>query len=193
MRDFQLFFPFYVIIISQRMIELFIARKNEKWMKKQGAVEFGQKHYRYIVVMHILFFIVLLGEKFLRNESISLMWPWLAIAFILTQMIRVWAILSLGKYWNTKIIVLPNETIIRSGPYNFIRHPNYTVVSLELLIIPLLFNAYFTAVMFTFVNIILLAIRIPEEEQALITLTEYEKKFADCNRFLPKIIDKYNN
>lgn len=193
MRDLQLFLPFYAFIILQRMIELFIARKNEKWIKKQGAVEFGQKHYRYIVVMHILFFIVLLGEKIFRNESISLMWPWLAIAFILTQLIRVWAILSLGKYWNTKIMVLPNATIIRSGPYGFIRHPNYTVVSLELLIIPLLFNAYFTAVMFTFVNIILLAIRIPEEEQALITLTEYEEKFAGCNRFLPKIIDKSNN
>jgi methyltransferase len=161
-------------------------------MKAKGAIEFGHKGYKLIVVIHMLFLISFLGEKLVENRGISINWPWLGTIFLLAQVIRFWAISSLGKYWNTKIIVLPNSHIVSKGPYRFIRHPNYLVVFFELLTIPLMFNAFFTAAVFTILNIILIAIRILEEEQALKNLTEYAGVLGKRNRFIPTIINKYD-
>lgn len=94
--------------------------------------------------------------------------------FLLVQAGRIWALTSLGEFWNTKIIVLPEARPIKRGPYRYLKHPNYVIVSIELLVIPLLFHAYMTAVIFTILNGYLLSIRIPAEEQALAQLTEYK-------------------
>ncbi|MEH7255579.1 isoprenylcysteine carboxyl methyltransferase family protein [Neobacillus niacini] len=187
------FFLFISVIIIQRLIELMIARKNEKWMKEQGALEFGTNHYPFIVLMHSLFFLVLVFEKIAFSRELSPIWPLLAAVFIFAQLMRVWAISSLGRYWNTKIIVLPNVDVVRKGPYRFIKHPNYLVVSIELLVVPLFYGAYVTACLFTLLNILMLSVRIPAEERALRELTEYEGSFEKCNRFLPKMLNKYDN
>ncbi|MED3563333.1 isoprenylcysteine carboxyl methyltransferase family protein [Bacillus xiapuensis] len=193
MEDFYSFFIFWCLIILQRLIELRIARNNEKWMMEQGAIEYGHEHYRFIVWMHLLFFLVFISEKITLNRGISDTWQWLLFVFILTQLVRVWALFSLGKYWNTKIIVLPGANVVKRGPYRWIKHPNYLIVSIELLVIPLLFNCFLTAAVFTLLNIFMLSIRIPKEEQALKTYTEYEGAFHKCNRFLPKLLKKYDN
>lgn len=158
-------------------------------MRTNGAVEFGHKVYKCIVVMHILFLLTFPGEKLIEDRGISNIWPLLLMLFICSQLLRIWSILSLGKFWNTKIIVLPKANIVSKGPYRFIRHPNYLVVFLEIATIPLLFNAYFTAFLFTILNMFLLAIRISQEEKALKTLTEYEGIFANRNRFIPSIFN----
>jgi methyltransferase len=191
--DIQFFVHFYFIIAAQRLCELIIAKRNEKWMMQQGAVEFGQKGYKLIVCMHVLFFFSLFAEKIIEDRGISVIWPWLGLIFIVSQLVRFWAIQSLGKYWNTKIIVLPKAPLVSRGPYRYIRHPNYLVVFLEMLTIPLIFNAYFTTSVFTVLNIVLLAVRIAEEETALKTFTEYEGIFARRNRFIPSILNRYDN
>jgi methyltransferase len=185
MDGFQIIIGF---IVLQRAVELRIAKRNEKWMKQQGAIEFGEKHYRYMVLMHVLFFICLTTEKVYSNRGLSYLWPILLSVFFVAQIIRIWVITSLGRYWNTKIIVLRDAKVIKKGPYRHIKHPNYFVVAIELVVVPLLFNCYITACLFTFLNAIILMIRIPEEEKALREHTEYEGTFQDCNRFLPKVI-----
>lgn len=188
--------PFYIftsIVIIQRLLEMVIARRNEKWMKAQGAIEFGRIHYQFLVMMHILFFLVFFFEKIAFSRELSPFWSLLGSLFIMAQLIRVWAISSLGRYWNTKIIVLPNVDVVRKGPYRYIKHPNYLVVFIELLVVPLMFGAYITAIMFTILNVMMLSIRIPAEEKALRELTEYEGSFGNCNRFLPKLLNKYDN
>jgi methyltransferase len=187
------FFIFISVLIIQRLLELVIARRNEKWMKDQGAIEFGIEHYQFIVLMHSMFFVVLLFEKITFSREFIALWPLFASVFVCAQLIRVWAISSLGRYWNTKIIVLPNVDVVRRGPYRFIKHPNYLVVSIEFLVVPLMFGAYLTACLFTILNILMLSIRIPAEERALQELTEYEGSFESCNRFLPKLLNKYDN
>lgn len=187
------FLVFIWVLVFQRLLELVIARRNEKWMKEQGAVEFGTNHYPFIVLMHCLFFLVLLFEKIAFSRELSPIWPIWAALFVAAQLIRIWAISSLGRFWNTKIIVLPNVMVVRKGPYRFIKHPNYLVVSVELLVVPLLFGTYITACLFTLLNVVLLSIRIPAEEKALRELTEYEGSFQYCNRFLPRMLNKYDN
>ena len=182
----KLFFSFFGILVLQRLIELLIAKRNEQWMKAQGAIEFGKVHYRLMVIMHTLFFLVFLVEVVYLEKTLSMAWSSLLFLFLLAQAGRIWALTSLGRFWNTKIIVLPNSKVVRKGPYQYIKHPNYAIVMVEFLVIPLLFNAYITAALFTLLNIGILAIRIPAEEQALATLTEYRIVFSQSNRFSPK-------
>ena len=168
-----IFYLFLLMLVMQRLGELMIAKRNEQWMKSRGAIEFGQAHYRLIVTIHTMFFVVYFLEVTAWQTKLSALWPMLLSLFIVTQVVRIWALASLGRYWNTKIIVLPQANIVKKGPYRFLKHPNYLVVSLEFIVIPLLFEAYFTAFLFTILNGIILSIRIPAEEKALNELTEY--------------------
>jgi methyltransferase len=94
--------------------------------------------------------------------------------------------MSLGSYWNTKIIIVPNDLVVLKGPYQYMRHPNYVVVAVEILFIPLLYQAYFTALLFSVLNIVMMTIRIPAEEKALQSHTNYQEVFNMRSRFLPK-------
>lgn len=91
----------------------------------------------------------------------------------MVQLLRGWILYSLGQYWNTKILVLPGSRMVKKGPYRWIKHPNYLVVALELILLPLMFGAYLTAAIFTLINAtLLLKVRIPAEEKALALLEE---------------------
>lgn len=170
----MVFAGFVSFVVLQRLGELVIAKKNEKGMKEKGAIEFGQLHYQFMVLMHVMFFVVLILEVLIFNKQVSRFWPILFSVFLLVQAGRIWALTSLGEFWNTKIIVLPDAYPIKRGPYRYLKHPNYVIVIIELLLIPLLFNAYMTSVIFTVLNGCLLAIRIPAEERALNQLTNYK-------------------
>ena len=156
-----------ILIVAQRIIELRLARRNQKWALNQGASEYGSKHYPLFFILHSGWLIGWVTEGSFVN-SFSSIWPaWLSL-FLLAQIIRYWCIISLGNYWNTRILVIPGGKAVRTGPYRFLRHPNYLAVTCELLAIPLLFNAVYTAAIVTFANaILLLVVRIPLEERAL--------------------------
>ena len=161
------FYLFFTSIVLQRLCELAIAKRNEKWMKNAGGREFGQNHYYLIIFIHTLFLMSFLLEVTVADKVLSPAWPGIFLFFCLTQCVRLWAIKSLGRFWNTKIMVVPGASIIKNGPYRFLKHPNYFVVALEFILIPFLFQAYFTAIVFTLLNTVILTIRISAEEKAL--------------------------
>ncbi|WP_173108173.1 isoprenylcysteine carboxylmethyltransferase family protein [Bacillus sp. KH172YL63] len=167
------FFLFFSVLIIQRIVEVVIAKSNEKWMIRQGAKEYGQAHYKLMVAIHVAFFISLLIEGGIKESGVNSYWPFLLCAFLITQIMRIWVITSLGKYWNTKIIVLPNAESVNKGPYKYLKHPNYLIVTIELIIVPLLFNAYWTMFIFALLNQLILSVRIPLEEKALRNETDY--------------------
>jgi len=167
------------IVCLQRLVELVVAKRNEKWMLNQGAFEVGASHYPYMIAMHVSFFLVLIIEVSFFDRGLSPWWQPLTFLFLLTQAARLWCLLSLGRFWNTKIIVLPDAEVIHKGPYKLIRHPNYFIVTLEILLLPLLFQAYFTAILFSLLNVAILSIRIPLEERALAATTNYRQVFID--------------
>ncbi|KXH86889.1 isoprenylcysteine carboxyl methyltransferase family protein [Sporosarcina sp. HYO08] len=169
----MIFASVMIFVILQRLVELFIAKRNEKWMLNQGAFEVGAAHYPAMVVMHISFFATLIIEVTLFDRALSPLLDYLFGAFLLLQTARIWCLTSLGRFWNTKIIILPGAEVVRKGPYRFMRHPNYTIVTLELLILPLLFSAYLTTIIFAVLNAWMLSIRIPAEEKALREATDY--------------------
>jgi methyltransferase len=166
------------IVILQRLVELVVAKRNEKWMRNQGAFEAGAAHYPVMVSMHIAFFISLIAEVFLFNKVMSPVWILFLVIFLVTQVARIWCLTSLGKFWNTKIIILPGADVVQKGLYKWVRHPNYVIVATELLVLPLLFSAYFTAIIFSLLNVWMMSVRIPAEEKALKEATNYSKKFS---------------
>ena len=74
---------------------------------------------------------------------------------------------SLGRFWTTRILTLPDAPLVRRGPYRWVRHPNYQVVVAEVALLPLAFGAVGIALIFSAANLILLAIRIRAEDAAL--------------------------
>lgn len=161
------FHLFILFVIAQRLVELVIAKRNEKLMLANGAVEFDWKGYKFIVLIHICFFISLVSEKTFLNRELNGFWVIFLILFILAQLLRYFSIASLGMFWNTRIIILKGSPLIKKGPYRFLKHPNYIAVITELAVIPLIFSCYITAIIFTIFNLFILRRRIKIEEQAL--------------------------
>ncbi|PID15843.1 isoprenylcysteine carboxyl methyltransferase [Sporosarcina sp. P34] len=173
----RLFLFVFIIVVMQRLVELVVASRNEKWIRSKGAIEIGASHYKWMVLMHTAFFISLLIEVLVFDRPLSPFWYVLFIVFLLMQVLRVWCLSSLGKFWNTKILILPGANVQKKGPYRWIRHPNYVIVTTELIILPLLFSAYFTVGLFFVLNIWMLSVRIPAEERALREFTNYNEVF----------------
>ncbi|MFJ7737017.1 isoprenylcysteine carboxyl methyltransferase family protein [Lysinibacillus sp. NPDC097287] len=173
----MIFYIIVFLVIAQRLTEVFIAKRNERWMLSQGAYEIGASHYPYMLALHSSFFLFLIVEVMTSSNSLSPLFPLFFILFVAVQALRIWCLRSLGPFWNTKIIILPGAEVVKKGPYVFFRHPNYAVVCLEILLLPLMFQAYLTAFCFTLLNITMLSVRIPIEEQALRETTNYNNVF----------------
>lgn len=159
-----------ILVTVQRVLELRLSRRNERRARARGAVEYGREHYPAMVALHALWLLSTLAEGWLRGPGLPMLWYVPLTAFLLVQPLRYWSILSLGKSWNVRVLVLPGMRRIRRGPYRFFRHPNYLVVAVEILTFPLTFGAWGTALAFTVANAAFLYVRIQAEEQALSTM-----------------------
>ena len=151
-----------VFVTLQRGLELVWARANETRLRGMGAVEIGAVHYPYIVALHASWLVVLWWQGWFR----PLVWPWVLVFFIL-QAGRAWVLATLGRRWTARVLIVPGETLVRRGPFRFIPHPNYTVVALEMPVLPLAFGLWGTAIVFGLLNLAMLAWRIKTEEGAL--------------------------
>jgi methyltransferase len=158
--SFIIFISFFIL---QRLSELFIAKRNEKWLLQQGAVEYGKAHYPFMIAMHTFFIVSIITEYLLRGQP-SIDWLFLVV-FLIVLSFKFWALSSLGKYWNTKIYRIPGVYPVKKGPYKFLKHPNYMEVVCEIAVIPLVFHLYYTAIIFTILNAAMLTVRIREENR----------------------------
>lgn len=164
-----LFYIVIGIVAAQRILELVISKRNEVWLLSRGAIQYGAGHYRFIVLMHICFFLSMFEEFFFikGHKELNIINYSFLVFFILLQFGRVWVLVSLGKYWNTKIYRIKRRPLVKTGPYKYLKHPNYIIVTLEIIALPLIFNLYYTALVFSVLNAIMLSIRIKAENKAL--------------------------
>src|ERR671921_2394032 len=151
----------------QRLLELALSRRNERRLLARGAVERGRGHYPVMVAVHTLWLASTLVEGLQRGPEIPAWWSVPLAAFLLVQPLRYWAILSLGEHWNTRVLIVPGGKLVRRGPYRYFPHPNYVVVTVEVLTFPLIFGAWITAIAFSLLNAALLFVRIRAETRAL--------------------------
>jgi len=150
------------LVTLQRLGELVLARHNTRKLMARGAIEVGAGHYPLIVAVHAAWLIAL--WIYGRNQQVNLL---ALAAFVVLQGLRGWILATLGSHWTTRIIVLPGEPLIISGPYRYLAHPNYAVVVGEIALLPLALHLPTQALVFAVLNAAALAIRIRVEGRAL--------------------------
>jgi methyltransferase len=158
--------PLYWIIglvVLQRLIELAHARRNTDRLRRLGAVEADARGYPFFVVFHAGW---LTSLAVFVPAATAPYWPLIGV-FGLLQLGRIWVIVSLGRYWTTRIITLPDAPLVRTGPFRYFRHPNYLLVVAEIVVLPLAFGAVAVAVIFSAFNLALIVRRIRIEEHVL--------------------------
>jgi methyltransferase len=162
---------YYLLILAisvERLVELIVSKRNARWAFAQGGKEFGRRHYPVMVTLHTALLLGCIVEVWaLHRPFIAWVgWPMLALV-ALSQALRWWCVTTLGRRWNTLVIVVPQAPLVRRGPYRWLHHPNYVAVVAEGVALPLVHTAWLTAACFTLANTLLLAVRIKLENAAL--------------------------
>jgi methyltransferase len=158
---------FSAALAAQRLLELRLSAKHAEILRARGAIEHGSGHFPLFVVLHTLLLVGMVVEVAWLGARPGALWPLWAALFLGAQALRYAAIRALGTFWNVRVLVVPGAPLVRSGPYRFLRHPNYVAVALELVAAPLIFGAWRTAIFVTLLNALALAVRIRCEDKAL--------------------------
>ncbi|QJB70748.1 hypothetical protein HF685_08050 [Parasphingorhabdus halotolerans] len=153
-----------IYIVAQRLSELVYANHNTRRLLAEGGKEFGADHYQYFIFLHSAWLAII----FLMVDPLRPIGLVMLAVFIGTQILRVWTLASIGRWWTTRIISAPHFDRVNRGPYKFLSHPNYTVVVLEIAIIPLMLGLPWVALVFSILNAILLRHRIKVENDVLV-------------------------
>ncbi|WP_291838552.1 isoprenylcysteine carboxylmethyltransferase family protein [Brevundimonas sp.] len=152
-----------VLVAIQRLAELWLAARNTRRLRAAGGVEIGAGHYPLFILLHAGWLVAIA----VSSPGTTAPNLWLLDLYLLLQLARVWVIAALGRFWTTRIISLPGAPLIRTGPYRFVRHPNYWVASLEIAVLPLAFGQIGVAAGFSALNALLIAWRVRVEDRAL--------------------------
>ncbi|HET9877187.1 MAG TPA: isoprenylcysteine carboxyl methyltransferase family protein [Mycobacterium sp.] len=161
-----------VAVAGERSVELVVAKRNLAWSQAHGGAEFGARHYPVMVILHTGLLAGCLVEAIGLDRPFipALGWPMLAMV-LAAQGVRWWCIATLGRQWNTRVVVVPGAARIVSGPYRYLSHPNYVAVVAEGAALPMVHTAWITALAFSVLNAALLRMRIKIENAALASLT----------------------
>jgi methyltransferase len=154
-------------VALERAGELVVSRHNTHRLLGRGAVEVAPGHYPLMVAVHAAWLISLwiLGH----DQPVSIAG---LLSYLVLQGFRFWVMWTLGSRWTTRIIILPEQPLVSAGPYRFLSHPNYAVVTGEITVLPLVLGLPLLAAVFTIFNALVLAIRIRAENSALATSRE---------------------
>ncbi len=169
---------------AERVVELFIARRNRAWAFARGGQEFGAGHYPWMVALHTSLLVACLLEVGLAPTPVSWAWVLSFTALVLvTNALRYWVIVTLGPLWNTRVICVPGAERVTSGPFRWLTHPNYVAVVVEVAALPLIHGAWRTALFFTLANAAVLTARIRIENDAL------RRFYGEASAAVPRIAE----
>lgn len=161
------------VVALERLAELVVSTANARWSFARGGVESGRGHYPVMVVLHMALLVAAPLEAALADRQFLpwLGWPMLVVV-VAAQALRWWCIASLGRQWNTRVIVVPGLSLVTRGPYRlrWLRHPNYVAVVAEGVALPLVHSCWLTAAAFTVLNALVLRARLRTENAALAAL-----------------------
>jgi methyltransferase len=165
----QVWFTLLVALVGmERLAEMVVARRNAAWSFARGGFETGRGHWPVMVVLHIGLLVGAVVEVWVADRPFLpwLGWPMLVLV-VAAQALRWWCISTLGPQWNARVIVVPGAPRVTSGPYRWMRHPNYVAVVVEGIALPLVHTAWVTALVFTVLNAGVLTMRLRAENEAV--------------------------
>lgn len=112
-----------VLVGLERLAELVVSKRNAAWSFARGGYEVGRGHYPFMVVLHTGFLVAAVAEVWLLDRAFH-WWGWIALLIVvLSQALRWWCIATLGRQWNTRVIIVPGASRVDSGPYRWMQHP----------------------------------------------------------------------
>ena len=155
-------------VALMRLVELRISNRNVRRLLAAGGMESGAGHYPVMVLVHTLWLLSCIVEVVvLERRFIPLLGGMMIVLLAGTTALRYWVIQTLGPQWTTRIITVQGAPRITSGPFRWLRHPNYLAVALEIVALPLIHTAWMTALVFGLANLLVLRVRIQAEDRAL--------------------------
>jgi methyltransferase len=177
---------FLVLVGISRLAELKISARNQRRMTERGVSKVPEPHFRQMVILHTGILIsaglevLILHRPFIPALAIGA-----GIVFVFADVFRWWVIRTLAEHWNVEIMASTKLGVVTSGPYRWIRHPNYLSVMLEVISIPLIYTAWITAIWGALGYGWVLLSRIKVEESALMSNPAYRAAMGSKPRFLP--------
>jgi len=169
-----------------RFYELYISKQHQQRMVLEGASKVSEPRFRWMVVVHTF---VLVGAAV---EVVALHRPFYPIfggicfvIFLAANVVRWWVIRTLGAHWNVQVMDSTSLGVITTGPFRYVRHPNYAAVFVEMLVLPLIHTAWITAITGTLAHVLVLSQRLSTEERVLFSDAKYRAAMAGKPRFLP--------
>lgn len=169
-----------------RLVELGISRRHQQRMVASGAVRVSEPHFKWMVVVHTG---VLIGAALevvlLHRPFLPLLGAAMFVLFLASNLARFWVVRTLGNLWNVQVMDSTRIGVVTTGPFRFVRHPNYTGVILEMISLPLIHTAWITAIVTVLAYSLVLSLRIRAEENVLMSNPEYRAAMGHKPRFLP--------
>jgi methyltransferase len=161
---------FLLAICVERLAELVVSARHVAALKARGGIEYGARHYPAMVALHVAMLVGCFVEPVVADRPFIPVLGWSMVVLVLAAMaLRWWCIRTLGVHWSTRVVVVPSLPLVTGGPYRWMRHPNYVAVVVEGVALPMVHTAWVTAIGFTVLNAVVLAVRIRVEDAALST------------------------
>ena len=180
------FLALLVAVAAMRILELRISKKHQREITSRGGGKAKDPVFPCMAMFHTLVLIGAAAEVvFLHRPFIrALAMPMLAL-FIFANIVRWWVIRTLGEHWNVQVMDSTKLGVITTGPFRYVRHPNYAAVFVEMIALPLIHTAWITALAGAVAHAVVLAFRLSAEERVLFADSQYAAAMRSKPRFLP--------
>ena len=156
-----------VVMLLLMLGELRISRRHERVLRSRGATAPTDPVYATMRWAYPGAFVCMAAEGLLRGTPNPRLVLAGAVVIGVAKLLKGWAIHSLRERWTYRVFILPDAPLVTSGPYRWMRHPNYVAVVVEGVCLPLVHTAWITASVFSLCNGFLLRVRVREEDRAL--------------------------
>lgn len=183
----SLFTVIVVAVIVQRLVELRISNRHVATLMTQGGQVQSENLLSWVKRLQVSWWMAMLAEVCFLDRPFNPGFAALGLLMVgAGQWLRYLSMEALGPRWTLPIVTVPHQGAIATGPYRYLRHPNWLGVILEIAGLPLLHSAYGTASAFAIANAIVMHQRMQTEEQALSQASNYAQLFAHTPRLIPR-------
>jgi methyltransferase len=181
-----LFLILLVAVAAMRTFELRISKKHQREITARGGTKAKDPVFPCMAMFHTLVLIGAAAEVvFLHRPFIPALGYAMLAVFIFANTVRWWVIHTLGEHWNVQVMDSTKLGVITSGPFRYVRHPNYAAVFVEMIALPLIHTAWITALAGAVVHIVVLIFRLSAEERVLFADPDYAAAMSSKPRFIP--------
>ena len=183
---------FYMVLLGwvglTRLVELGISRRHRQDLARRQVGQRPDPHYCWMVALHVGVLVAAAIEVvWLQRPFLAALAVPAAALFVLATALRWWAIASLGAHWNVHVMDSTSLGVVTTGPFRWVRHPNYLGVFIEMAALPLIHTAWIMMLLAVAGNLWVLRSRLRVEEPMLEAHPQYRAAMAGKARFLPGI------